>query len=42
MIQRISMGSPEDRGFEQKTFNFHFARYFSPIFFALSQTYEIF
>ena len=25
-----------------KTFLFHFARYFSPIFFALSETYEMF
>ena len=32
MKQRISMGSPEDRGFEQKTFNFTLRDIFLPYF----------
>ena len=32
MKERISMGSPEDRGFEQKTFNFTLRDIFLPYF----------
>ena len=32
MKQKISMGSPEDRGFEQKTFNFTLRDIFHPYF----------
>ena len=32
MKQKISMGSPEDRGFEKKTFSFTFRDIFHPYF----------
>ena len=41
MKQKISMGSPEDRGFEQKTFNFTLIDIFTHIFRAFWNLYNI-